>query len=158
MKKLFLGFVLLVVAMSGLHANLNETEVQILERYGKKIGPDTSLSNRDVSEYFVNKNYVVTVTLIDRQSHREAFSRKETPAKPMTDSEITALLDANTLGSKWEMSSENKTYKIWMLDSKLAIASYDKTQYILTIQTRMMIEFDNALKNLSQKPGQGGGQ
>ena len=41
-----------------------------------------------------------------------------------------------------------------MLDSKVGIASYDKVQYILTLETRMMIEFDNALKALSQKPRQ----
>jgi len=154
MKKWFLSFVLLAMAISNLHANLNETAVEILSRYGKKIGPDTSLSNRDVSEYFLYKNYIVTVTLIDGQSQREAFSRKETPPRPLTDSEIAALMDANALASKWTLTNENKTNKIWMLDSKVGIASYDKTQYILTLETRMMIEFDNALKALSQKPGQ----
>jgi len=154
MKKWFLSFVLISMAASSLRANLNETAVEILSRYGKKIGPDTSLSNRDVSEYFLYKNYIVTVTLIDGQSQREAFSRKETPPRPLADSEIAALLDANSLDSKWTPMNENKTNKIWMLDSKVGIASYDKVQYILTLETRMMIEFDNALKALSQKPRQ----
>jgi len=165
MKKLFLCLALLLVITGSLQANLGETEALIMGRYGKELGASTSTTNRDISRYFLYKDtFIVTVTMIDHQSEREAYSAKdEDPAqhenaqpkrgRNLSSSEVKMLLDANTLGSKWTLTTENENYKNWVLDSKAAIASYDTHQHILTLETQTMVGFDRALKTLGEKKG-----
>jgi len=154
MKKLFLSLAVCLGIAGSLRANLGETDAQILSRYGKMLGAPTSMTNRDVTKYFLYKDaYIVTVTLIDGQSQREAYSKKDSHEvpPPMTDAELSSLMEPNSMGSKWTAMSDNKTNKVWMLDSKEALASYDKTEHILTLETRMMVQFNNALKALGDK-------
>jgi len=149
MKKLITATLLLIGLAHSVKANLGDTETDIYKRYGKIQSPPVSMTNKDVTFYFKYKDYVVTVTLIEGQSHRETFTKQDN--KPFTETEIQALLNANANGRKWEMMTDNKDVKIWVLEAHGAFAGYYKAHPYLSIETHGMMEFNEGVKALREK-------
>jgi hypothetical protein len=148
--KIFLPAILaLLAAAAPLRANLDDSETQILQRYGRIQGTPVSETNRDITETFVYKNYVVGVKLLDGTSQRESYTKKDNG--PFTDKELEALLAANSTGGKWVLMDDNKNVKIWVLESKAAFAGYYKKNPYLSIQTRDLLGFEEAVKAAKEK-------
>jgi hypothetical protein len=148
--KFFLPAILALLAVSGLlRANLDDTETQIMKRYGRIQGTPVSETNRDITETFVYKNYVVGVKLLDGTSQRESYTKKDN--RLFTDKELETLLAANANGGKWVLMNDNKDVKIWVLESKAAFAGYYKKNPYLSIQTRDLLGFEEAVKAAREK-------
>jgi hypothetical protein len=151
--KIFLPTILALLAASAtLRANLDDTETQIMKRYGKIQGTPVSETNRDITEYFVYKNYTVAVKLLDGTSQRESYTKKDNGG--FSDKEMEALLAANANGGKWVLMDDNKDVKIWVLESKTAFAGYYKKNPYMSIQTRELLGFEEQVKLLKEKQRQ----
>lgn len=144
---------MLILAAHPLHATLGETETQIAKRYGKPLAPPMGHTNRDMIEFFHYKDYEVSVTFIDGQSQRETFLRNDKKAIP--EVEVQAILDANKDGTKWVMMNDTDSVRIWVLESKQAFAGYYKQeQPYFSVETRLMLQFEQELKAMQQNPPQ----
>lgn len=152
MKFLLPSLFLILSAPGFLRANLGETETAIHKRYGAQTGPGYSDTNRDITESFKYKDYVVGVKLLDGTSQRETFTKKD--KSPFTDKELEALLEANAGGVKWVMVDDNKDVKIWVQESRTVFAGYYKKTPYLCIQTRDMLAFDETVRRLKEKERQ----
>jgi hypothetical protein len=148
--KFFLPTILVLLAASApLRANLGETETQIRKRYGKIQSAPVSETNRDITEYFLHKNYVVGVKLLDGSSQRESYTKKN--KESFTDKELEALLEANANGGKWVLMNDGKDVKIWILESHTAFAGYYKKKPYVSIETRDLLAFEEQVKQLKEK-------
>lgn len=149
MKMLFLIAVALAQGIVPVCANLGSTETEIIKQYGKMRAAPLSLTNRDVTEYFQQKNCIVAVTLVDGQCQRETFTKMD--KKAFTEKEITEILEANSNGSRWMVMNDNDTVKIWVLENKAAFAGYYKVHPYFSLETHKMMEFTEAVKALKDQ-------
>jgi hypothetical protein len=132
-----------------LRANIGETETAIKQRYGDILGTPFAETNRDISETFKYKDYIVVVKFLDGTSQRESFTRKD--KQGLSEKELDSLLAANANGGKWVQMNDNKDVKIWVLESREGFAGYYKSKPYLSIQTREMLGFDEAVKAAREK-------
>ena len=132
-----------------LQASLGDTETDLIKRYGPKLGTFVSDSGKFSTEEFEFQGYHVSVTLLDRVSGKETFTRLD--KKPLDLVELQILLDGNSLGSKWEKKDDNETVTIWVLESKEAFAGYYKSLHSFTVKTSEMLAMEEALLKLQQQ-------
>jgi hypothetical protein len=154
MKFTALFALLFILFSSTLFAALGETETEILKHYGKPVTTPFSLTNQDMTEYFQYKDFFIGVTFIGGQCQREILTKKDKGA--FTAKEIQMFLDASTNGAKWIQVNDNETVKIWVQDSKAAFAGYYKVHPYLSLETRVMMDYEAQLKAIQEKanPGQ----
>lgn len=147
----------LILCASRAQASLGESESQLEKHYGKELGSFISETGKFSTAEFEYGGYHVSVTLLDGQSSREIFSRKD--RKPLEATELQTLLDANSLGSTWDKKHENESLVIWVLKSSQAFAAYytdrdkatNKDYNSLVIKTRDMLAFEEALMRMQQE-------
>ena len=142
----------LILCTRQLHASLGETEEQLVKRYGKALGSFMSETGKFSTEEFEFQDYHVSVTLLGGVSNKETFTRKD--KKDLDTVETELLLDANSLGGKWEKKDENKSVIIWVLDSRKAFAGYYKSLASLVVKTPDMLAMEEALVKLQQQQRQ----
>jgi hypothetical protein len=148
MKITFLALALVLCAHE-LQASLGETEAQLVKRYGKVQGSFISDTGQFTTEEFEYGSYHVSVTLLQGASNREIFTR--TDKKAISDMEMRSMLDANTLGSKWEQKDDNEHITVWVLASRQAFAAYYKETSSFIIKTSDMLAFEEALQRLQEQ-------
>ena len=138
-----------------LHAGLGDTQTEIYKHYGKPIGRLAPMTNQDLTEIFeYNKKTLVVVTFVGGQCQRENYKKKDKTG--FSDDEIQKLLDASANGRQWMLMNDNDHVKIWVQDSKEAFAGYykDKDQPFLSLETIVMLQFNNSVKEMMQKAQQ----
>ena len=132
-----------------LRANLGDTQTEIHKHYGKPISIPVSMTNQDLTETFVYKQFVIEVTFIGGQCQRENYKKKNKGG--FTEQEIQALLDSNANGHTWSLMNDTDKVKIWVQDSKEAFAGYYKTDPYLSLETVVMLQFTNTVKAMMEK-------
>lgn len=117
MKSLLFAVVLVLSGGDLALANLGDTEVQLIARYGPEIGDKT----RDQAiggavaldrTSFSKSGVTYQVLIFKGVSSEESIFKR--PYSPMTDGEVKNLLDANAHGHPWKEVPPQPEFTTWL--------------------------------------------
>lgn len=128
----------LLMLSASTEARLGETPDQIEARYGKPKMTDKTADPRLVYSRYESRGFVIDVGFLDGKSQAEIF--KKPPGEQIHDSEVAALLQANSFGHKWVERERIDFDKRWDL-GEVAFAHFALgVPTTFTILTRQMLK------------------
>jgi hypothetical protein len=119
-------------------ARISETLEQCISRYGDAT-PQKSTKPDETDYSFKKAGLTILVTFWKGAAHRIGFIKSETDvlgtAAKMTETEQTALKEANGGGLAWVKSSGNFGKQGWMTDDQKRYATYDAFKHYFVVTT-----------------------
>jgi hypothetical protein len=145
-------------------ARLHETLQQCIERYGKPL----KVSEDGKSVDFLKSDIALAIDFVDGKADNIFFIKitKEGVTAPLTDEEVSILLQANGGGKEWQKRTDRTLYAGQVIDKQTselvtsdgsAFASLDLKKKTLSVHTaayeaRLKKAADDEIKKLFQKP------
>jgi len=132
-------------------ANLGETVVQCVARYGSPIGySEAGAKSPFGTVAFRATGYTLILFLIKDKEVGARVSKVDKSA--FTDAEMKTIMDADSAGSPWiSTPSDDPTSLRWTRGDKATVL-YDKVKHMLIFTSE---EMPNALHALTAQPGTG---
>jgi hypothetical protein len=143
--KIFLGLFLILALVSPAQARLGETPEQVAGRFGKG-EPSRRIaigSAAGITEQEFNKQGFLIRVLFTNISVQETYL-PSIPGHFVTDSQVRALLAANSQGHQWKQSGSDGGTQLWIRDDGAKAMLLGHFQFIF--QSKFLIDKQEASK------------
>jgi hypothetical protein len=127
-------FLLLAVP---LRANLGESVAECVKRYGTPVGYSEANAKFPFGTVaFAAANYTLIVFLLNDHEVGARISKKDKSA--FTDAEMQNIMNADTDGSPWTVTTSNDPTCLQWMRTDQATALYDKANHVLIFTSTAM--------------------
>lgn len=133
--KLLLPIFCCLVFCTSAFGRLGETRSEIVARFGTPDGK----SNEPPFEMFSKNGFSISVTFINGRSAEETYFKVGIPSRPLSPSDIEALLKANSSGQQWskEPAQKDPAETLW---TRTDGATAEELANFLTFKSKEFVE------------------
>ena len=140
MKASLLAVAVAIACLSTADARIGETLEQCIQRYGEPFAP----VKPGEKVGFIKGEFFLLISLYDGKADLIVFAKMgggvpsaKTPPQPMTDSEISKLLEANSHGVAWTSTESIRPNRSWTTTDHRLMAYYAGNGLVIATSAAM---------------------